>query len=127
METMLFLTLSSIFDAPQGQPSSWYAPMSMPLLLAFFGGAIWVLGRLNDTRTGKKSWFKYLGLLLAGYALVTGFAQVLWLRDVMYGSIVNDHGKKMIFAHWISFLFPLFVLLGSVGWYLYDRRNENIR
>lgn len=119
--------LTSIFDAPDSAPSSWYEPMLMPVIFTFFGAVVFVGGRLLETQQNKDVKGKWFGVALLLLALVLGFARVWHLRNLIYAEILKDWGKKFLFSHWLAFLFPLLACIAIFGWYYWDKRRSEFR
>lgn len=102
-------------------PESFFQPMMWPLILSAIGFALFALIKHYEARMKWPAAAKWGGLAPAVIGLFLGFGPFRAIRDEFYYQSIKPLGDKMIWAHWLALLLPLFAILAAVAWVLLDR------
>ena len=99
-----------------------------PVVAAIIGAVIWILGcRLEEDDGSSK--IKWIAVLPMGFALIKGLGMMLKVVGgsvdaVLYRDVIG--GRKMLLAHYGSFVIPLLIAGALVAYYLMLRRNDRV-
>ena len=99
-----------------------------PVVAAVVAVVIWVLGcRLEEDDGSRK--IKWIAVVPMGFALIKGLGMMLKVVGgsvdaVMYRDVIG--GRKMLLAHYGSFVIPLLLTGAMVAYYLMLRRNDRV-
>jgi hypothetical protein len=104
-------------------PDSWYEVLLLPVFFSAVGAVIYVSGRNAEIRDAAKPW-KWWAALPFGLALLAGWRPFMSIRDSFYQAAIEPNGKKMLYAHYGSFLLPLIVMGGIAAWQYMDTRRR---
>lgn len=99
-----------------------------PVAAAIVGTIIWILGCRHEEDDGSKK-LKWIAVLPMGFALIKGLGMMLKVVGgsvdaVLYRELIG--GRKMLLAHYGSFLIPLFLTGAMVAYYMMLRRNDRV-
>src|SRR4051794_478128 len=80
----------------------------LPVGLTFLGFVIFYAGWFVENRLTKAPW-KWIAVAPVAYAIVVGFDTMQKYRDPFYSSLIDSAGggRKMVFAHYGSFVIPI--------------------
>jgi hypothetical protein len=121
-------TVLGILEPRTVAPDPFYSLLYLPFILTFFGGVIFVFGRINELQNNKDGIFKWVGVVLLALAFIVALPDLIALQEPIYrGVIQGSSGRKGIIAHFLSPLMPFSVLVGCLGWYFVGRQRSLIR
>jgi len=115
---MLFLLADD--NLPDGMSDVLVFPIGLTLLGCFIYYAGWWVER----RSAKSPW-KWIGVVPLAYGMWFGWTNFLnrWLENPVYRfAVAQGREKKMMAAHWGSFLIPLFGLTAIVLFHCFNHK-----
>lgn len=109
-----------MWNLPAQVPEKWHEVLILPVLFTIFALLIWFPGRSAQFKHGVTWKWWALGPLLI--ALYSGSQYFMYMRDAVYAEMVSVYGRKLTYAHYMSFVFPVLVLVGLLVWNKFDKR-----
>jgi len=112
-----------MFFADSDVPQSITDVLLLPMLVLFFGAAVYAAGYFRGVQARSLPKFRWVGLVLILVAIYLGFMPFAQLSDPLYRGAVP--GKRVLFGHYIAFFFPVVMALAvMVMEVLYRRKGR---
>jgi hypothetical protein len=106
-------------------PANWIDPMVLPLLTAFFGGLLYMLGLRSEKLDQPTNW-KWIGVGILTLAMLAGIGPFWqYVGPGLDSQLYRDAapGRRMLISHLAGFLIPLAGVLWILIYEFWWRRR----
>lgn len=108
-------------------PSSPVDVLMLPMIVLFFGALVYIGGYVKGTQIRKLPRFRWIGTAILVLAAFLGFQNMWHLWNPDTGTLYRDSivSRRIIYAHYISFFFPVLCLIGVGAMeFLFVKKNR---
>jgi len=121
---MLPQTLFAIFDfsdqrSAAVQDSELYVMMLLPICLTL---VFWLIGIKMDVVYNKPQ-YKWFALVPAAFGILVGMGYIRLITNDTYMAMLQGMGRKIVYLHYMPFIFGLLALAMTIVWNRILRRS----